>query len=44
MAKKDKMAKLGKIPKQIGGVKLSKGLRKSGERLIEKAARPRGSG
>jgi hypothetical protein len=40
MAKKDK--KTGKIPKSIGGVKLSKGLRKSGEKLIEKAGSPEG--
>jgi hypothetical protein len=45
MAKKDKSGKgvkSGKIPKTIGGVKLSKGLRKSGEALIAKAQTPQG--
>ena len=45
MAKKDKAAKsakAGKIPKSIGGVKLSKTMRKSGEALIAKAQTPQG--
>ena len=40
-AKKTK-GKAGKIPKSIGGVKLSKGLRKSGDKLIETASSPEG--
>ncbi len=53
MAKKDKADKTvkavkggakkpGRIPKQIGGVKLSKRFRKSGEKLIEQAQTPQG--
>ena len=50
MAKKDKVEtagkggakKPGRIPKQIGGVKLSKRFRKSGEKLIEQAQTPQG--
>lgn len=34
--------KSGKIPKKIGGIKLSKGVRKSGEALIAKAQTPEG--
>ena len=41
--KKDKAAKGGpKIPKEIGGVKLPKELRRKGEALIAKAATPEG--
>lgn len=41
MAKKTKKAgKAGKIPKEIGGVKLSKPLRKSAEALLAEVNRP----
>lgn len=36
------MAKKGKLPKKIAGVKLSKGLRKPAEKLIAKAQTPEG--
>lgn len=36
------MAKAGKIPKKVGGIKIPKKLRKSGEKLIEKAQSPQG--
>ena len=42
MAKKDKSSKQGKIPKTIGGMKLPKELRKSGEKLIARAQTPQG--
>lgn len=43
MGKKHKRdAKRGKLPKSIGGVKLSKDLRKAGDALIESARSPGG--
>jgi hypothetical protein len=36
------MAKAGKIPKKVAGIKIPKKLRKSGEKLIEQAKSPQG--
>lgn len=40
--KKAGTGKTGKLPKQIGGIKIPKDLRKKGDALIEKANTPQG--